>query len=156
MKLGWSGTWGNSLRRRGSIFHGVCALLCLCLVGAWLMSCRRQRTHSKTVEVTEVGGVEAAETAESSTVILDSEWISSEKPEHAFSGQLLLEVSTVLDSERERLLATLRIVFPDTHETVWTNLPVGTRKILEFEGAEYMVDFTEVTSYGARISIIKK
>jgi hypothetical protein len=111
-----------------------------------LVGCRCQRSHAKNVEATESGSVSG-----SGSDILFDEWVKPGKSAHALSGQLLLDVST------NEYVATLRIVFPDTREVVWTNLSGATRKILEFEGSEYIVDVTEVSPYyGVRISIIQK
>ena len=52
--------------------------------------------------------------------------------------------------------ATFRMTFPDNSVIVWKDLPVGSRKIFEFDGREYYFTFLDGRSFEARVEIEEK
>lgn len=139
----------------------LCALLCILIVTLVLTSCRRQRSsHVENVEAADEGETESGPV---NPIILNGAQIYNGHPVHAFSNQLLLHVATTQAAQdgdylpyNGVYLVTLRIILPTNEEVVWKDLPVGARRVLEIEGAEYLVDVTEVDVHSARISITRK
>jgi hypothetical protein len=135
----------------------IYTLLCLLIVALALTSCRRQRSHAENLGTTE----EETESRAVNPIILNAAQIYNNRPEHAFSNQLLIDISTTQATQNGisiygKYLVTVRIVLPTNEEVVWKNLSVGARKLLTIEGAEYLIDVTEVDVDSARISITRK